>query len=127
MRSRLNLALVVVAGAMALVLTVFRQSPEGVTSIAFDTSDARAAPGGPPPQQHHSLQALAIFDRTLLKIKDRYVDPSRIDPKKMLFAALDSVQLNIAEVLVEPDPAHDKVAIEVNDKREVFDTDDVDS
>ncbi len=127
MRSRLNVALVVVAGAMALVLTVFRQSPEGVTSIAFETSDARAAPGEPTPPPRHNLSALAIFDRTLLKIKERYVDPSRIDPKKMLYAALDSVQLNIAEVLVEPDPVHDKVAVEVNDKREVFDTDDVDS
>nr|HEX4318830.1 MXAN_5808 family serine peptidase [Kofleriaceae bacterium] len=127
MRSRLNLALVAAAGAMALVLTVIRQSPEGITSIAFETNDARAAPSDASAPPKHDLSALAIFNKTLVKIKDRYVDPSRIDPKKMLYAALDSVQLNIAEVLVEPDPTHDKVTIAVNDKKEVFDTDDVDS
>ena len=125
-RSRLNLALVVVAGAMALVLTVIRQSPEGLTSIAFETSEVRAAPGEPN-TPHHDLSALTIFNKTLVKIKERYVDPSRIDPKKMLYAALDSVQLNIAEVLVEPDVTHNKVTVAVNDKREVFATDDVDS
>ena len=39
----------------------------------------------------------------LVRIKERYVDPARIDPRKMLYAALDSVQYNIPEVLVEPD------------------------
>ena len=37
----------------------------------------------------HDLSALKIFNTTLVRIKDRYVDPSRIDPKKMLYAALD--------------------------------------
>src|SRR5438552_55846 len=125
-RSWLNLLLVAAAGVMALVLTVIRQSPEGVTSIAFETSEVRAAPAEPN-TPHHDLSALTIFNKTLVKIKERYVDPSRIDPKKMLYAALDSVQLNIAEVLVEADPTHNKVTVAVNDKREVFDTDDVDS
>ncbi|HEV7559191.1 MAG TPA: MXAN_5808 family serine peptidase, partial [Kofleriaceae bacterium] len=54
-------------------------------------------------------------------------DPARVDPKKMLYAALDHVQLNIPEVLVEPDLARNKVKVTVNDKPEVFETDDVDS
>src|SRR5512146_1347056 len=102
MRSRLNLALVVVAGSLALVLTVIRQSPEGVVSVGFDTQEVRAAPGEAR-NQRHDLSALKIFNMTLVRIKERYVDPSRIDPKKMLYAALDSVQFNIPEVLVEPD------------------------
>jgi carboxyl-terminal processing protease len=126
MRSRLNLALVAAAGVAALVLTVVRQSPEGVITLGLETQDVRAAPGEPL-SQRHDLSALTIFNKTLLKVKERYVDPSRIDPKKMLYAALDSVQFNIPEVLVEPDTAHNKVAVAVNDKREVFDTDDVDS
>jgi carboxyl-terminal processing protease len=126
MRSRLNLALVVAAGAAALVLTVVRRSPEGVITLGLDTQDVRAAPDEPL-NQRHDLSALTIFNKTLLKVKERYVDPTRIDPKKMLYAALDSVQFNIPEVLVEPDTAHNKVAVAVNDKREVFDTDDVDS
>ncbi|HEV7555675.1 MAG TPA: hypothetical protein VGO00_09490, partial [Kofleriaceae bacterium] len=126
MRSRLNLALVVVAGAFALVLTVIRQSPDGTFEVR--TRDAQGDTGNTQAQTpHHDLSALSIFNKTLLRIKERYVDPSRIDPKKMLYAALDSVQYNIPEVLVEPDAAHNKVAVAVNDKREVFDTDDVDS
>jgi carboxyl-terminal processing protease len=126
MRSRLNLALVVGAGALALVLTVIRQSPEGVVSLELDTQEVRAAPGRQVDQKH-DLTALKIFNMTLVRIKDRYVDPARVDPKKMLYSALDSVQFNIPEVLVEPDLAHHKVKITVNDKPEVFDTEDVDS
>src|SRR5262245_44220753 len=121
MHRRLNLALLATAGALALVLPVVRDSPFDV-----GTQEARAAPGKATPT-HHDLSALKIFNMTLVRIKDRYVDPARVDPKKMLYAALDSVQLNIAEVLVEPDPAHHKVKVTVNDKPEVFDTDDVDS
>src|SRR5689334_13535639 len=104
MRSRLNLALVAATGVAALVLTVVRQSPEGVITLGLETQDVRAAPGEPL-NQRHDLSALTIFNKTLLKVKERYVDPSRIDPKKMLYAALDSVQFNIPEVLVEPDTA----------------------
>jgi carboxyl-terminal processing protease len=126
MRSRLNLALVGVAGALALVLTVVRQSPEGVLSLELDMQEVRAAPGQARVQRH-DLSALAIFNKTLLRIKDRYVDPVRVDPKKMLYAALDSVQFNVPEVLIEPDAARNKITVAVNDKREVFDTSDVDS
>ncbi len=126
MRSRLNLALVGVAGALALVLTVIRQSPEGVVSLDLDMQEVRAAPGQAQTPRH-DLSALAIFNKTLLRIKDRYVDPGRVDPKKMLYAALDSVQFNVPEVLVEPDAARNQITVAVNDKREVFDTSDVDS
>ncbi|HEX7837868.1 MAG TPA: MXAN_5808 family serine peptidase [Kofleriaceae bacterium] len=126
MRSRLNLALVVAAGVLALVLTMIRRSPEGVVSIELNTQEVRAAPGEAQ-APHHDLSALKIFNMTLLHIKDRYVDPVRVDPKKMLYAALDSVQANIPEVLVEPDQVHNKVRVTVNDKPETFDTDDVDS
>ncbi len=125
MRSRLNLAMVVAAGALALVLTVVRQSPDGVV---FDPEIpiARAAPGTAR-SQHYDLAALKIFNMTLLRIKDRYVDPARVDPKKMLYAALDHVQLNIPEVLVEPDLQRNKLKVTVNDKPKTFDTEDVDS
>ncbi len=124
MRSRLNLALVGIAGTLALVLTVIRH--EGVVSLGLETQEVRAAPGQAP-NDKHDLSALKIFSSTLVRVKDRYVDPSRIDPKKMLYSALDSVQFNIPEVLVEPDAARNKVTVAVNDKKEVFDTDDVDS
>jgi carboxyl-terminal processing protease len=129
MRSRLNLAVVSLAGMFALVLTVVRRSPEGfvpLVPIGLATQEVRAAPGAAP-DTRHDLSALKIFNMTLVRIKERYVDPSRIDPKKMLYSALDQVSYSIPEVLVEADTARNKVAVAVNDKREVFDTDDVDS
>jgi len=109
-----------------MVLTVARRSPEGVVSLGLDTQEVRAAPGEPR-NLKHDLSALKIFNLVLVRVKERYVDPARIEPRKMLYAALDSVQYNIPEVLVEPDVARNKVAIAVNDKREVFETEDVDS
>ena len=118
--------MVVLAGSLALVLTVVRQSPEGVVTLGLDTQEVRAAPGEAR-NLRHDLSALKIFNLVLVRIKERYVEPARIDPRKMLYAALDSVQFNIPEVLVEPDLARNRVAIAVNDKREIFETDDVDS
>lgn len=118
--------MVVLAGTLALVLTVVRRSPEGVVTLGLDTQEVRAAPGEAR-NVRHDLSALRIFNLVLVRIKERYVEPARIDPRKMLYAALDSVQFNIPEVLVEPDLAGNKVAIAVNDKREIFETDDVDS
>ncbi|MEZ4362347.1 MAG: MXAN_5808 family serine peptidase [Kofleriaceae bacterium] len=126
MRRRLHLVLVVLAAAAALVLTVVRRTPQGVIGLSIDTQEVRAAPGQATAAKHN-LSALKIFNVTLLRVKERYVDPSRVMPRAMLYEALNSVQFNIPEVLVEPDVARNQVAVAVNDQREVFDTTDVDS
>jgi carboxyl-terminal processing protease len=125
-RFPLNALVVTVAAASALVLTVVRTSPQSLVSFEFETPAVRAAPGEKVSAKH-DLTALKIFNLTLVRVKERYVDPSRIDPRKMLYQALDSVQFNIPEVLVEPYPDRNEVAVMVNDKRQVFATDDVDS
>lgn len=126
MRTRSTLAMVAIAAIPAVVLTVVRQTPEGVVSLGLETQAVRAAPGAAASAQH-DLSMLRIFTATLVRVRERYVDPSRIDPKKMFFAALDGVQLNIPEVLVEPDETRNQVTVTINDKKETFSTDDVDS
>jgi len=128
MHKRLPLhgVLVTVAAVSALVLTVVKKSHEGVVGFSFESKPALAQPGTPV-QAKHNLTELKVFNLTLLRIKESYVEPGRIDPKEMLFQALDSVQLNIPEVLVEPDEARDSLTVVVNDKRETFSTADVDS
>ncbi|MEZ4366742.1 MAG: S41 family peptidase [Kofleriaceae bacterium] len=121
-----NVVLVVAAAMAALVLTVVQRTPEGLVSFQLDAREVRAAPGAAAPSRH-DLTALEVFNFALIRIKERYVDPTRIDPHKMLYQALDSVQFNIPEVLVEPDPAADQLTIAVNDKRETFATGDVKS
>lgn len=110
----------------ALLLTLLRPSPEGLISLGFGDREVRAAPGQVAVKKH-DLSALDVFNMTLMRIRDAYVDPSRIDPKKMLFQALDSVQFNIPEVLVEAYPERDEVVVMVNDQKQTFSTKDVDS
>ncbi len=126
MRTRANVLLVAVAATSALALTLIHQSPTGVVSIGLEPAAVRAAPGQSSAAKY-DLSALKIFTLTQTRVRERYVDPSRIDPQKMLFKALDSVQFAIPEVLVEPDTANNRVTVVVNDKREVFETADVDS
>jgi carboxyl-terminal processing protease len=125
-RFSLNALVVAIAAMSALVLTVTRRSPDGVVSYTIEPAPVRAAPGAKPSVKH-DLSALKIFNLTLVRIKENYVDSKRIDPEKMLFQALDSVQFNIPEVLVEPFPDKDEVSVVVNDKRQTFETGDVDS
>jgi len=129
MRRRLSLnALAVAIAAMsALVLTVTRRAPDGVVSYSIEPAPVRAAPGERPAAAKHDLSALKIFNLTLVRIKENYVDSKRIDPEKMLYQALDSVQFNIPEVLVEPKPDKHEVTVLVNDKSQAFATADVDS
>jgi carboxyl-terminal processing protease len=131
MRARFGPSGLVVGSAalVALVLTVTRPSPEGLVSFGVGDREVRAAPGAPAATVavKHELRALKVFNRTLVRIRDSYVDPARIDPKKMLYAALDSVQYNIPEVLIEARPERDELTIVVNDKQERFTTADVDS
>ena len=128
MHKRLPLhgVLIAVAAASALVLTVVKKNHEGVVGFSFESKPVFAQPGAPV-QAKHNLAELKVFNLTLLRIKESYVEPQRIDPKQMLFQALDSVQLNIPEVLVESDPSRDSLTVVVNDKRETYSTADVDS
>ena len=71
--------------------------------------------------------ALRVFNNTLMRINDNYVDPTRVDPKQMLLAALDQVQQRVAEVLVEPHPEQNKVTVKVDSAQQEFSIAEVDS
>ena len=117
------------AALAALLLTITRPSPEGLIGLGVGNREVRAAPGQVVADlgRKHNLAALDVVNKTLIRVQEAYVDPSRIDPKEMLFAALDSVQFNIPEVLVEPDRENDSITVYVNDKRQTFSTKDIDS
>lgn len=84
-----------IALTIAFVLSV-QFSDRGV-QFDLRNSTVSAAEGG---DETYDLSALKIFNRVLLRIKDNYVDPSRVDPNKMLIAALDQVQNSISELVV---------------------------
>ncbi|TMB13242.1 MAG: PDZ domain-containing protein [Deltaproteobacteria bacterium] len=64
---------------------------------------AREAQAAVDPQKdkNYDLASLDVFRKTIVQIKDNYVDPSRINPKEMFTAALEAVERQVAEVMVE--------------------------
>jgi carboxyl-terminal processing protease len=105
-----------------------------VASGVAARADPPPPPPGPPPPARTpaappttALSALKNFNLTLLRMHDRHVDPSRVVPRAMLSAILDSVQREIPEMLVEPDGSADRLAITVGDKRMIFEAGDVET
>lgn len=74
----------------------------------------------------YRLSALSVFSNVALHVKDNYVDPERIKPKDMLIAALEEIERQVAEVLVE-DLGNGKVRVRVVDQEQVVTVDDVES
>src|SRR5437016_1984974 len=64
---------------------------------------AREAQAAIDPQRdkNYDLASLDVFRKTIVQIKDNYVDPSRINPKEMFTASLEAVERQVAEVMVE--------------------------
>ncbi len=96
-------ATLVAALALALGVTVrfVRAEPDAAPAVAYKGAlpvHARADEGG-----EYRLDRLPILSRVILSVKDNYVDPSRIDPKHMVVAALESVEKTVAEVMVQGD------------------------
>ena len=115
--------LVVLTSALAaLILTVARDG-SGDAKLAAQTS--RAAPQRLAP--HRDEASLDVFTKVLGRVKESYVEPQRINPRQMLVAALDAVEQNVAEVLVEEIEEGKKLRVRVQDMERTFAIDDVDS
>jgi carboxyl-terminal processing protease len=89
---------------------------------------AHAAAGiGVPRSSPDDLSTLRVFNRVTLLLKDNYVDPKRVDPRKMLVSALDGVERQVAEVLVEGDEKSPTITLTVNKASKTFDVSKVDN
>jgi len=74
----------------------------------------------------YRISSLSIFSNVALHVKENYVEPNRIDPKAMLVAALEEVERQVAEVLVE-DIGEGKIKISVPGQQKIITVDDVES
>lgn len=50
------------------------------------------------------LSELHVYNRVMLLVKEQYVQPERLDPKKMLMGALDAVQKQVPELIIKEFP-----------------------
>jgi carboxyl-terminal processing protease len=110
--------LVAAAVLAALFLTVTRQ--HGLR-VAAETS--RAAPES---GRDYDLTALRVFSNALVRAKENYADPTRIDPRAMLLGALDYVQRFTPEVVVDQ-PSQNQILVRVDAAERAFPVGDVDS
>src|SRR3954454_11486866 len=106
-----------IALTIALFLTYTRRNgPHGMSRVGLEPAHAAQKDDKRP----YDLTALRVFNNTLMRVNDSYVDPTRVDPKQMLLAALDQVQKSVAEVLVEPHPEKNQVVVRVDTAQQTF-------
>jgi carboxyl-terminal processing protease len=106
----------------ALALTVSKRGPAMMIGIGRTTGAASVE------RKAYDLNnSLNTFKQTLGRILEAYVDPTRLDPKQMLLAALDSIQKQVAEVMVEPFPDQNRIVVHVDTAIREFRIDQVDS
>lgn len=86
-----------------------------------------AEPRGRTPKDGYDLTQLELFRKVVVYVKDNYVDPRRIEPKEMFLSALESIEKQTAEVLVEGDAKAGRVKVKVGNAEREFEFKDVES
>lgn len=86
---------------------------------------AHAVTGDQPTAVPYDLTQLAAVNETLKKVRSKYVDPTRIKPRRMFLSALDNVQREVAQVIVLHDEASPNVRVRVESEEAEFRVDNV--
>ena len=113
-----------VACSAALVFTVTRHD-DGIRVGADNQLRAATRPVA----GKYDLGLLPIFSKTLFYVRENYFDKNRLDPKRMLVGALDFVQRDVPEILIDRWPEHDpkQVTVKVNGQSRSFSIERVDA
>jgi carboxyl-terminal processing protease len=77
------------------------------------------------PKGDYDLTQLVAVNETLKKIRSKYVDPSRVDPRQMFLSALNQVQREVAPVIVLHDDKSPRVKVRVDTEEKEFRVDTV--
>jgi carboxyl-terminal processing protease len=112
------------AVALALLLTIEHRGQE--LRIAAEPSLSAAVSSD---NSGYELSQAQIFSKTLYYVNSQYFDRTRPDPKRMLVGALDFLQRDVPEVLVDRFPEREpkQVTVKVNGEQKIFSIDRVDS
>src|SRR4051812_7247354 len=92
--------------------------------LPLTISDAMAAPGRGAGddldekggKQAHDLSAMRVFSKVIIYVKDNYVDPKRVKPKEMMVSALEYVEKQVPDVMVDGNADSGKLKLNVNGK-----------
>ncbi|MEM9073428.1 MAG: MXAN_5808 family serine peptidase [Myxococcota bacterium] len=108
--------LVLVVLVAAFTLTFVWNKPNGL-NIDIDTSSRAQAARN---QDPYDLTQLQVLNRAILEVNEHYVEPQRIDHKRMLLAGLNAIQRSVAPVIIHYEEGDENLAVQVNDQREEF-------
>ncbi len=79
----------------------------------------------------YDLSHLVVLDRAIRQIHENYVDPSRINWRRMVGAAMEAVQQQVPELLVQVERDDNelptRLLVQVNEAEQAFELRDVDS
>jgi carboxyl-terminal processing protease len=124
MRRLSKIIVFIAACSAAMVITIIRHD-DGIRVGADNQLRAatRAVTG------KYDLGQLPIFSKTLFYVRENYFDKNRLDPKRMLVGALDFVQRDVPEILIDRWPEHDpkQVTVKVNGQQRSFSIEKVDA
>ena len=96
MRRFRKLIVFVGACAIALVISVYNR---GDSLTVGANAPLRAAVNSP--AAAYDLSQLPIFTRSLFHVRESYFDKNRLNPKRMLVGALDFLQRDVPEILID--------------------------
>ena len=77
------------------------------------------------PNRFYDLTQLSSVNETLRKIRGKYVEPDRVQPRQMLLGALDQIQREVAQVIVTHDKNSPHVSVRIEDEVRSFQVDNV--
>ena len=118
---------IVVIGALVTAFGITFVWPKR-NSLDFNIDSqphAQAADTTPHAHEPYDLTRLAVMNNVIVHIKEHYVDPSRINPRKMLLSGLNAIQRSVAPVIVDYEENAPTLTIQVNNQRKEFRVDDV--
>jgi len=75
----------------------------------------------------YDLSQRALMNRVLMQVVEHYVEPERIEPRRMLLGGLNAIQGQVAPVLVDYEDGAATLTLQVDDARREFRVDDVNS
>lgn len=112
------------ACALALVLTIQHRG-EDFRLVTNAPLSAAVRSGSAP----YDLSQAQIFTKALYFVNNQYFDKTRLDPKRMLVGALDFLQRDVPEILVDRSPERNpkQVTVKVNGEQRTFSIEGVDS
>ncbi|MEO0322014.1 MAG: MXAN_5808 family serine peptidase [Myxococcota bacterium] len=71
-------------------------------------------------QDPYDLTRLQVLNRTVLEVKDHYVEPERIDWQRMFLAGLNAIQRAIAPVIIRYEEGAPELTVQIGGARESF-------